>query len=92
MIWQLNPHVVCSQALSIDQVNGDKATGAAAAPPASIDEASCVVCLDEPKTHALVPCGHVCACEGCAKDKIMATDGLCPMCRTQSAQILQVYV
>ena len=31
MIWQLNPHAVCSQALSIDQVNGDEATGAAAA-------------------------------------------------------------
>ena len=56
------------------------------------EERMCCVCLEKPKTHALVPCGHVCACEGCAKDKIMATDGLCPMCRTQSAQILQVYV
>ena len=56
------------------------------------EERMCCVCLEKPKTHALVPCGHVCTCEGCAKDKIMATDGLCPMCRTQSAQILQVYV
>ena len=27
------------------------------------DASLCVVCLDEPKTHAIVPCGHVCVCQ-----------------------------
>lgn len=26
------------------------------------DDNDCVVCLDAPRTHVLVPCGHVCAC------------------------------
>ena len=88
MIWQLNPHVVCSQALSIDQVNGDEATGAAAAPPASIDEASCVVCLDEPKTHALVPCGHQCVCGPCGR-RLVGT--ICPICRAVVTMHMQVF-
>ena len=41
------------------------------------DEGLCVVCLDRQATHALLPCGHRCACEEHAP-------GLdpCPICRT----------
>ena len=35
----------------------------------STDEQSlCVVCMDAPKTHAIVPCGHVCV--GSGSDKV----------------------
>jgi len=36
----------------------------------------CVVCLDAPASHALLPCGHRCVCAGCAE-----TMSTCPICR-----------
>ena len=36
----------------------------------------CVVCLEEPKTLVMVPCGHYCLCVTC-KPKIFK----CPLCR-----------
>ena len=53
--------------------------------PPSTDEGSpaapltCVVCFDEPVTHAMVPCGHLCICEACS-DKVMAASKKCPIC------------
>jgi len=39
-------------------------------------EPECVVCLEEPKTLVMVPCGHYCLCSNC-KTKIFK----CPLCR-----------
>jgi|LakMenEpi03Aug12_release.lakeMendotaPanAssembly.Ray.scaffolds.fasta_scaffold205335_1 hypothetical protein len=36
----------------------------------------CVVCLEDPKTLVMVPCGHYCLCATC-KTKIFK----CPLCR-----------
>ena len=36
----------------------------------------CVVCLDAPASHALLPCGHRRVCAGCAE-----TMSTCPICR-----------
>ena len=49
------------------------------------DEALCVVCLDAERTHAFLPCGHRCVCEGCL--------GLpqCPLCRVVATGTLLVY-
>ena len=30
------------------------------------EEATCKVCLYEPKDTLLMPCGHFCVCKGCA--------------------------
>lgn len=40
------------------------------------DATKCVVCLAGLRSHVLIPCGHLCACNGCA-------DALkkCPICR-----------
>ena len=38
----------------------------------------CVVCLEAPNTHAMVPCGHQCVCMACSQ-KIGKTT--CPVCR-----------
>jgi len=40
----------------------------------------CCVCLAPEKSHAFVPCGHYCVCEGCAHC-IMAAPKECPVCR-----------
>ena len=37
---------------------------------------TCIVCMEGPKTHAAIPCGHLCVCEGCA-----AVLKECPGCR-----------
>lgn len=39
----------------------------------------CVVCLDAPRTVALLPCGHLALCAGCAKKE--EARRRCPVCR-----------
>ena len=61
--------------------------------PLSTDEQTlCVVCMDAPKTHAIVPCGHVCICEGCA-EKLLAPQAplVCPMCREHATMVMKLY-
>lgn len=41
--------------------------------------ANCVVCLDKQAKVAMIPCGHLCACQVCAAT--IATTNACPMCR-----------
>lgn len=50
-------------------------------------EKCCVICLDEFRTHVIVPCGHRCVCEACAQ---MVTD-TCPICRQQVTTVMRVY-
>lgn len=51
----------------------------------------CCVCMDRGKSHALVPCGHLCACAECAvhlvKKKLP-----CPVCRGSIERSVQIYV
>jgi hypothetical protein len=43
-------------------------------------EPECCVCLELPKSHIFIPCGHFCVCQGCA-DLIMGASMQCPMCQ-----------
>jgi hypothetical protein len=45
----------------------------------------CVVCYDGPKDTAVLPCKHLCACEGCAP-ALRA----CPICRQPAQGYLQL--
>ena len=54
------------------------------------DEEVCVVCLDNKKTHAFNPCGHMCVCKTCA-DIIIQSDSNCPMCRISVTNSLKIY-
>lgn len=47
----------------------------------------CVVCLDAPRTHALVPCGHMCLCEACTTTPVGKK---CPICRDKARRTLSV--
>ena len=49
-----------------------------AAAPGSDEVAECVICWDAAANVVLQPCGHVCACSGCA---VVLEEALCPMCR-----------
>lgn len=57
------------------------------APP----EPTCDMCMDAPKTHAFVPCGHVFACEGCAQ-MIIGRTGVCPVCSQSVSGTLRVFL
>ena len=50
----------------------------------------CVVCMDAPKTHSFTPCGHHCACKGCAEN-VMRRDKKCPYCRMQADSIQRIF-
>ena len=65
-----------AQATSIDQV--------AEQDP---DRESCVVCLDEDKSHALVPCGHRCVCGPCGERLAQ-----CPVCRQAVTTMMRVWI
>ena len=60
-------------------------------PAATDGDASCVVCLVESKDHAFVPCGHMCACEGCATEIQNTKNPTCPMCRSPFASVIKVF-
>ena len=50
------------------------------------DNFECVVCMDEKKTHIILPCGHYCVCAKCA-----ASLTQCPVCRKGIQQIMRCY-
>ena len=47
----------------------------------------CVVCWNEQRTHAMVPCFHFCVCAGCG-----ARLGHCPICRRDKLDVQRIYV
>lgn len=47
----------------------------AAAAPASEEDDTCVVCLDQKRTHIVIPCGHVAYCGTCVE--VIKKCGLC---------------
>ena len=56
----------------------------------TLDGEDCVVCLSEPKTMVLVPCGHACVCEDCAST-LEASGAECPLCRQSPSMFVRVY-
>jgi hypothetical protein len=57
------------------------------------DARECVVCLEEHRTTAMVPCGHRCVCDACAASCFAAGQSrLCPMCRAPVVSTMRVYL
>ena len=53
------------------------------------DEHLCAICIDAPRTHVLVPCGHKCVCGDCAALSVQR--GACPICRAECFYTTRVY-
>ena len=51
----------------------------------------CKVCQDAKCSVILMPCMHVCLCEGCA-ETLRSRDGKCPMCRADFASVSKIYI
>mmetsp|Transcript_19754 Transcript_19754/g.34710 ORF Transcript_19754/g.34710 Transcript_19754/m.34710 type:complete len:867 (-) Transcript_19754:278-2878(-) len=52
-------------------------------------ERECKICMGGEADAALVPCGHLVACEGCAR---RLEGGLCPICRRGVVGVQRVYL
>ena len=52
------------------------------------DDRTCVVCLENARTHIAVPCGHFCQCEECATT---CSPHECPMCRGKVTCWMKVF-
>ena len=48
---------------------------------------ACCICYGRTKSHAIVPCFHLCVCEDCGK-KI----NRCPLCREPATTIQKIYI
>eukprot|EP00479_Gromia_sphaerica_P010611 TRINITY_DN4936_c0_g1_i1.p1 TRINITY_DN4936_c0_g1~~TRINITY_DN4936_c0_g1_i1.p1 ORF type:complete len:190 (-),score=32.28 TRINITY_DN4936_c0_g1_i1:73-642(-) len=49
----------------------------------------CCICLDNEKTHAVVPCGHKCCCGDCANDVLNSR--FCPLCRGEISHVIKIF-
>ncbi len=60
---------------------------------------ACLVCMDKPKSHAFVPCGHLSICGDCAskfpqshsRQSRPSNRFICPVCRNMCHLIMKVY-
>jgi len=52
------------------------------------DAGRCVVCMDAPKSYAVIPCGHHALCAGCAGPSIVKH---CPVCRAPTNGVLRIF-
>ena len=79
------------EAEAADQPVADAAPVPETVPPIVEEEdVSCVICYENPRTHAFIPCGHLSICGVCFKN----ADGLhgkCPICNTQFTNIVHIY-
>ena len=77
-----------SDALQLQQVHAQM--GSSVVPPAA-EETMCVLCLDAPKDHIIVPCGHQCVCEACADQLTKTRTPTCPVCREPIRETMKVF-
>lgn len=58
-------------------------------PPAPEDAEPCAVCLEEPRSALLVPCGHMAMCVECADKVLHGSRPICVVCRQPIEKILR---
>lgn len=62
---------------------------AGALPLAPEDTEPCAVCLEEPRSALLVPCGHMAMCVDCAEKVLHGSRPICVVCRQPIEKILK---
>jgi len=50
----------------------------------------CVICMEAPRSHAMVPCGHRCVCADCVPN-VFQDPPRCPVCRTEVSSCMQIF-
>lgn len=58
-------------------------------PAAALEQRlKCTVCLDKERSYVILPCRHLCLCEGCG---ILESIRLCPVCRAIVGSKIRIY-
>jgi len=52
------------------------------------DNVSCVICMDEVRSHVFIPCGHMVTCKNCAFKEDLKN---CPVCMRTIEQAIKLY-
>ena len=49
----------------------------------------CIICMDSPRSHIVVPCRHVCTCQRCSNELLeREDDDRCPICKNDIQQAI----
>jgi hypothetical protein len=51
------------------------------------DDGSCVICMDAPRSAALLPCDHALLCDACAFAVLRSATKACPVCRVAATGV-----
>ena len=54
-----------------------------------MQNASCVICMENPKNHLCLPCKHLCMCEKCCN---VTSVTKCPICREVISEVVKCFV
>lgn len=52
----------------------------------------CVVCMDNPKSHVIFNCAHLCLCDECADEYKKKPKAQCPMCEKKVVKVVKIYL
>ena len=53
------------------------------------DDGGCTICMERGSTHVIVPCGHKCVCDQCARGYRAGSN--CPICRGRVQSVVRVF-
>jgi len=56
-----------------------------------LSESECQICMDAKKCMVLIPCGHLCLCEGCSRAILDQNPRSCPICRKDVERAQRIY-
>ena len=81
-------HAMRFEELSLEET---EQLAAAEKAPTLCEAEACVICMDELKTHILIPCGHQCVCATCSDRLAESSSRNCPVCRREVDLAVQVF-
>ena len=81
-------HAMRFEELSLEET---EQLAAAEKAPTLCEAEACVICMDELKTHILIPCGHQCVCAACSDRLAESSSRNCPVCRREVDLAVQVF-
>ena len=73
---------------------GSSAAVAPPPPPVASPPMQCVVCVDAPADHLVLPCGHQCGCAACLEEirgSGARDTAVCPICRSRIEGLVRVF-
>ena len=74
----------------LNALKAESAASSSARTP-DADEPKCVICLEAKRTHAMLPCGHLCLCSDCCAPYLQHS-GNCPVCRAPGSAVYRIYL